>query len=204
MRRVVATLFASVDGYASDAPDERMLWVAQGEETTAFALTGLRAADTLVLGRVTYELFAGYWPSAGEAEGEFARRINDMPKVVVSRTLQDDDLTWHNSRLARGDLAEEIAALKREPGRDIALSGSVDLVASLMELRLIDRLQLQVHPIVLGPAGGRAIFDGYETTRLRLVESTVLDGRVVVLDYQPLPADGNDATKGITHELQAR
>jgi dihydrofolate reductase len=186
VRRVVATLFASVDGYASDGPDERMLWVTHGRDTTAFGLAGLRAADTLVLGRATYELFAGYWPSAGEDEGDFARRMNDIAKVVVSRTLRDEDLTWENTRVARRDLAEEISALKREPGKDIALSGSVELVASLMELGLIDRLQLQVHPIVLGPAGGRAIFDGYETTRLRLVESTVLDGRVVVLDYEPL------------------
>jgi dihydrofolate reductase len=192
VRRVVATLFASVDGYASDAPDEEMAWVARdsGPETAAFGIAGLRAADTLVLGRVTYELFAGYWPSAGRNDGDYARLMNDISKVVVSRTLRAEDLTWSNTRLARGDLAEEIAALKREPGKDIALSGSVELVGTLMELGLIDRLQLQVYPIVLGRAGGRAIFDGYETTRLRLVESTVLDGRVVVVDYEPLPAFG--------------
>jgi dihydrofolate reductase len=193
MRRVVATLFASVDGYASDAPDERMLWVAHGEETTAFGLAGLRAADTLVLGRVTYEILAGYWSSADGDGGDFARRINDISKVVVSRTLKDEDLTWANTRVARGDLAAEIGALKREPGKDIALSGSVELVGSLMELGLVDRLQLQIHPIVLGPAGGRAIFDGYGTTRLRLMEAMVLDGRVVVLDYQPLAANGGAA-----------
>jgi dihydrofolate reductase len=193
MRRVVATLFASVDGYASDAPDERMLWVAHGEETTAFGLAGLRAADTLVLGRVTYEILARYWSSADGDEGDFARRIKDISKVVVSRTLKDEDLTWANTRVARGELAAEIGALKREPGKDIALSGSVELVGSLMELGLIDRLQLQIHPIVLGPAGGRAIFDGYGTTRLRLMEAMVLDGRVVVLDYQPLPANGGAA-----------
>jgi dihydrofolate reductase len=188
VRRVVATLFASVDGYASDAPDERMRWLTHGEEIAAFGAAGLRAADTLVLGRVTYELFAGYWPSAAEDEADFARLINDIPKVVVSRTLKEENLTWNNTRIARGDVAEEIGALKRERGKDIALSGSVELVGSLVQLGLIDRLQLQIHPVVLGAAGGRAIFDGYETTRLRLVESTVLDGRVVVLDYQPLPA----------------
>ena len=76
--------------------------------------------------------------------------------------------------------------MKREPGKDIALSGSVELVASLMELGLIDRLQLQIHPIVLGSDAGKAIFDGYLATPMRLVETTVLDGSVVVLDYQPL------------------
>jgi dihydrofolate reductase len=194
VRRVVATLFASVDGYASDAPDERMLWVTDGfgEDMTAFGLAQLRAADTLVLGRVTYEMFAGYWPTAGEEEGEFAELMNGIAKVVVSRTLKDKDVTWSNTRVARGDLVEELTALKREPGRDIAVSGSVELVGSLIAHGLLDRLQLQVHPVVLGPAGGKAIFDGYDTTALRLVESAVLDERVVVLDYQPLPAGGGD------------
>ena len=190
MRQVVATLFASVDGYASDSPEERMGWVTDefGEEMSAFGLAQLRAADTLLLGRVTYETFAGYWPSAGEDEGEFAALMNDIDKVVVSRTLRDEDVTWQNTCVARGDLTEEVAALKHGPGRDIAVSGSVELVGSLMELGLLDRLQLEVHPIVLGPAGGRAIFDGYDITRLRLVDTTVLDDRVVVLDYQPLPS----------------
>ena len=115
------------------------------------------------------------------------RLMNDMDKVIVSRTLQDDDIAWQNTRVARGDLAEEVTALKRAPGRDIAVGGSVELVGSLMALGLLDRLQLEVHPVVLGPAGGRAIFDGYDRTGLRLVDTTVLDDRVVVLDYQPLP-----------------
>jgi dihydrofolate reductase len=203
VRSVVATLFASVDGYASDAPDEEMRWVTDdiGEQLSAFALAQLRATETLVLGRVTYEMFASYWPSAGDEEGEFAELMNGVAKVVVSKSLKDEDVAWSNTRVARGDLAEEILALKRQPGKDIGLNGSVELVGSLMKLGLVDRLQLQVHPIVLGPAGGRAIFDGYDTTRLRLVESTVLDDRVVVLDYQPVPADG--AATGIWDQQPA-
>jgi dihydrofolate reductase len=180
VRQVVATLFASVDGYASDSPDERMNWVT--EEGRAFSLAQLRAADTLLLGRVTYEAFTRYWPWAGE----FASLVSEIEKVVVSQSLRDDDLTWPNTRVARGDLSDEVAALKRAPGRDIAVGGSVELVGSLMALGLLDRLQLEVHPVVLGPAGGRAIFDGYDMTRLRLVDTTVLDNRVVVIDYQPL------------------
>ena len=190
---MVATLFASVDGYASDAPGEDMRWVTDGlgEEMTAFGLAQLRAADTLVLGRVTYEIFAGYWPTAGEEGGDFAELMNGIPKVVFSRTLEAEDVTWSNTRVARGELADEIGALKREPGkRDIAVSGSVELVCSLMSLGLVDRLQLQVHPVVLGAAAGKAIFDGYDTTALRLMEAVVLDERVVVLDYQPLPRHG--------------
>ena len=205
MRQVVATLFASVDGYASDS-DERMRWVTDefGEETTAFGLTQLRAADTLLLGRVTYEAFAGYWPLAVEEEPEFAARMNEIAKVVVSRTLRDEDATWQNTRVAGGDLAEEVGALTREPGKDIAVSGSVELVRSLIELGLLDRLQLQVHPVVLGPTGGRAIFDGYDKTGLaRPVDTAVLDNRVVVLDYQPLRHDGAGDKRKEAHEAQS-
>jgi dihydrofolate reductase len=191
VRKVVATLFASLDGYASDAPVEEMRWVtdSMGEQMSAFALDQLRSTDTLVLGRVTYEIMALYWPTAGTDEGGFTEVMNDIPKLVVSKSLRDEDVTWSNTRVLRGDLAEEITALKRGPGNDIGLSGSVELVSSLMELGLIDRLQLQLHPIVLGPDGGKAIFDGYARTDMRLVETTVLDERVVVLDYQPLARD---------------
>jgi dihydrofolate reductase len=189
VRRVVATLFASVDGYASDAPSEDMSWVTDefGEQMSAFGLAQLRATDTLVLGRVTYELLASQWRSAREEDDAgFMGLMNDIPKVVVSTTLKDEDLTWDNTRVARGDLSEEIMALKEAPGKDIGVAGSVDLVSSLMGLGLNDRLQLQIHPVVLGPHGGKAIFDGYRRTDLRLVETTVLDDRVVVLDYKPL------------------
>ena len=187
MRKLVATLFASLDGYASDAPDEQMLWVTDGmgEQTSAFGLEQMRAADTLVLGRTTYESFASYWPTAGEEEGGYTELINGIPKVVVSKSLRDEDVTWSNTRVARGDLAEEIGALKRQPGKDIGVSGSVELVGSLMDLGLLDRLQLQVHPVVLGPDGGKAIFDGYAKTDLQLMDTAILDDRVVVLDYQP-------------------
>jgi len=187
MRKLVATLFASLDGYASDAPDEEMHWVTNGmgEEASAFGLEQMRATDTLVLGRTTYEIFASYWPTAGEEEGDYTELINGIPKVVVSKSLRDEDVTWSNTRVARGDLAEEIGALKRQPGKDIGVSGSVELVGSLMDLGLLDRLQLQVHPVVLGPDGGKAIFDGYAKTDLQLMDTAILDDRVVVLDYQP-------------------
>lgn len=188
----MATLYASVDGYASDLPDERMRWVTDqiGDDVSAFGLTQLRAADTLLLGRVTYEAYARYWPLAADDDPEFAALMNDIAKVVVSRTLRDEDVTWRNTRVARGDLAEEVSALKRAPGRDIAVAGSVELVASLVARGLLDRLQLEMLPVVLGASGGRAIFDGYDRTSLRLVDTTVLDNRVVVLDYQPLPDGG--------------
>lgn len=187
MRKVIATLFASVDGYASDAPDEEMRWVTDefGDEMAAFGLEEMDKLNTLVLGRVTYEIMAPHWPEAGDEEGGFAERMNSIDKVVFSKTLGEGDIAWSNTRLARGGVVEEIASLKQQAGGDIGLSGSVDLVRSLIRLGLVDLLRLQVHPVVLGPAGGKPIFDGYPTTDLDLVRSRVLDSRVVVLDYEP-------------------
>jgi dihydrofolate reductase len=187
MRKVIASLFASVDGFAADTPNADMRWVNEGMgmETIGFGLEQMRALDTLVLGRVTYETMAAYWPSAGEEEGEFAGLMNNIPKVVFSRTLREEDVTWENTRLAKGDLVEEITSLKHQLGNDIGLSGSVELVRALVKRGLIDRLRLQVHPVILGTTGGKPIFDDYDKTDLTLVETTVLDSRVVVLDYKP-------------------
>lgn len=185
MRRVIATLFASLDGYASDAPDEEMRWVndAFGEDMTAAGLRGLREVDTLLFGRVTYQMMAGYWPSAGPEEGEFADIMNGIAKVVFSTTLRDADVTWSNARLAKRDLEAEVRDLKAQGGRDIGVSGSVELVRGLMTLGLLDRLRLLVHPVILGTAGGAPVFDRRAPTGLALVETAVLDGRVVLLEY---------------------
>jgi dihydrofolate reductase len=139
--------------------------------------------ETLVVGRATYETMAAYWSAA---DGPLADAMNAIPKVVVSRTLRPGDLTWANSRVVAGDVATEIGALKHGTGRDVGLTGSVDLVRSLVKLGLVDRIELLVHPIVLGPDGGKRVFDGYDCGDLRLVDTIVLDGQVVVLDYRPL------------------
>jgi dihydrofolate reductase len=184
MGQLIASLFASLDGYASDAPDEQMEWVTDhfGEELTRAGLDQVKAMDTLLFGRVTYEIMSQYWPSASE-DDPFTEVMNSAQKVVFSKSLTDDDVTWQNSRLAKRDLAEEVAELKRDSEGDIGTAGSVELVKSLVRLRLLDRLQLQVFPVVLGSAGGKEIFDGFDKTNLELVGSTVLDSRVVVLDY---------------------
>ncbi len=190
MRRVIATLFASLDGYASDAPDEAMGWVndAFGEDMTAFGLEGLREVDTLLFGRVTYEGMAASWPSAGPEEGEFAPLMNGVSKVVFSTTLSDADVTWSNARLAKRDLEAEVRDLKGQGGRDIGVAGSVELVRGLMTLGLLDRLRLLVHPVILGTSGGTPIFDRGAPVELALARTAVLDGRVVLLEYE-LPAD---------------
>jgi dihydrofolate reductase len=190
VRRVVATLFASLDGYASDAPGEEMRWVDDGfgEEMTAAALRGLRELDTLLFGRVTYEMMAGYWPTAGPEEGDFAEIMNGIAKVVFSTTLRDEDVRWSNARLAKRDLDAEVRDLKGQAGRDIGVAGSVELVRGLITLGLLDRLRLLVHPVILGDSGGTPVFGRGAAVDLALAETAVLDGRVVLLEYL-LPVD---------------
>jgi dihydrofolate reductase len=190
MRKIVATLFCSVDGYATGRDPHDMDWAVkyQGPETLQLGLDAIRDSDLMVLGRVTYEMFAGYWPTASpEVEGDYAELMNRTPKMVFSKTLTEP-LAWQNTRLNRGNLAVEIPSLKRLPGKDIGIWGSIALVRSLLRLALLNRLQLQVYPVVLGTTGTKPIFEGFDRTTLALASSRVLDGQVVLLDYQAAPS----------------
>jgi dihydrofolate reductase len=190
MREVVATLFSSVDGYATGRDPEDMDWAVnyQGPETLRLGLDAIRGSDLMVLGRVTYEIFAAYWPTASpEVEGDFAELMNRTPKMVFSRALKVP-LAWQHTTLNRGDVAAEIPELKQQPGKDIGIWGSVALVRSLLQQGLLDRLQLQAYPVALGTTGTKPVFGGFDRTTLELVDSRVLDGQVVLLDYHTAPA----------------
>ncbi len=138
------------------------------------------AADALLLGRVTYQGFATAWPSR---TGEFADKFNTMPKYVVSTTL--GELEWNNSRLIKSDIAEEVSRLKQQPGGDIVVHGSAQLVDTLMEHDLVDEYRLMVFPVILG-SGKRLFRDGADRSALRLVEAKPVgsDG-VLILTYRP-------------------
>jgi dihydrofolate reductase len=148
----------------------------------------IAGADTLLLGRVTYQSFAGSWPhvpdnpQASEGEKEYARMLNAMHKIVFSRTLEQAD--WNNSVLKKTLVPAEIAQLKSEPGRTILVYGSASLVQSLTDHGLIDEYQVLVYPLILG--GGKSLFQGVrDRTKLRLVESKTHPSGVVVLSYRP-------------------
>lgn len=190
-RNVVATLFASVDGYASDA-DEEMLWVTGtfGDELGAKVGAEMESTDTLLLGGVTWRIMAAHWPDPEKTQDEpdeATRQMNDRQKVVVSRSIGDAEAAaWRNTRVVRGDLGEEVARLKaQDTGKDIGVAGSVEVVRSLLRAGLLDRLTLLVHPLILGDEGGKPIFDELGRTELQLTSSEVLDGRVVALEYRP-------------------
>jgi dihydrofolate reductase len=139
-------------------------------------------ADAFLLGRQTYELFAGHWPHVTDADDPFATRLNSLPKYVASTTL--DKVEWNNSTLLRGDVSEEVAELKRRPGRELQIHGSAALVRSLMSYDLIDEFRLYFHPVILG-AGQRLFSEGTVPTALRLVDTKTTGSGVVLHIFRP-------------------
>ncbi len=138
-------------------------------------------ADALLLGRVTYEGFAEAWPSRTDDAG-FADKMNNMRKFVVSTTL--DEAEWNNSTLIKDNVAEEVSKLKQQPGGNVLIAGSRQLVHTLMEHDLVDEYRLMVFPIVLG--NGKRLFpEGSKTSTLRLVDSNSVGSGVLLLTYEP-------------------
>lgn len=178
MRKIVVTEFVSLDGVMEDP---RWTFPFGSGEQEQFKFDELKAADALLLGRVTYEGFAAAWPNMLEQTGEFGLMMNNYPKYVVSTTLQRAD--WNNSHLIKGNVAGEVAKLKAQPGRDILVGGSAKLTQSLMGMGLVDEYRLLVFPVVLG--GGKKLFVGGTDTRLKLVDSRAFGSGVVALTYQP-------------------
>ena len=178
MRKLIVSMFMSLDG-VMESPHEWSFpfW---SDEVGAFKQDELFAADTLLLGRVTYEGFAAAWPSRTDEDG-YAERINGLPKFVASTTLTE---TAWNASVLPSDVAAEVSALKRQPGQEILVFGSADLVHTLMPHDLVDEYRLMVFPVVVG--GGKRLFrDGADRKVLRLTESKTFRSGVVVLSYQP-------------------
>jgi dihydrofolate reductase len=147
----------------------------------ASAAEGMAATDSYLFGRKTYEKMAAYWPTAPD-DDPYAQHLNSTPKYVASRTLQS--VEWENSSLIEGDAAEEVAKLKDQPGKNIAVLGSGDLVQTLIEHELVDEYFLAVFPIVLG-SGKRLFREADEARRLSLVDSKVTGTGGVMLTYRP-------------------
>lgn len=193
MRKIIVSEFVTLDGVmqAPGNPDEdRREGFEHGgwqmpyfDEVAGSAISQAMAeSGGFLLGRRTYDIFAAFWPSQ-PPEDPFAATLNSLPKYVVSTTLKEP-LQWNNSTLIKGNVAEEVAKLKQEPGKDLQVIGSGDLVQTLMQHDLIDEYRLMVHPIVLG--NGRRLFrDGSVTTALRLVDTKTTGTGVVILTYRP-------------------
>ena len=180
MRKVLAVEFVSVD-CVMESPEEWAFSYSNDEMEEANA-SGMAASDALLLGRVTYEALAAFWPHqpAGTPMVDY---INSVPKFVVSETLKEP-LGWNNSTLIKGHVAEEITELKQRPGKDITILGSGALVRSLLRNGLLDELRLMVHPVVLGR--GKRLFEGWADRKvLELVDSKTFATGVLYLTYEP-------------------
>ena len=147
----------------------------------ATAAQSMAATDAYLFGRKTYEKMAAYWPTA-PPDDPYARHLNSTPKYVASRTLQD--LEWEGSTLIAGDVAEEVAGLKEQPGKNIAVLGSGQLVQTLIEHDLVDEFFLAVFPIVLG-SGKRLFREADDARKLELVDSKATSTGGLLLTYRP-------------------
>ena len=197
MRKISAGLFISLDGVVEEPGDWHFPYF--NDEMGAAVSGQMGAADTLLLGRKTYDSFAGAWPdreAAGEDDAGFAKTLGDARKVVVSN--QDLQFTWRNSKQLKGDLVEAVTALKNEPGgTDIGMSGSVSVVRQLLAAGLLDELNLLVHPIAVRK-GMRLFDEGESPVPLRLVSSETFTTGVLHLVYAPAestPAGTYDEAK---------
>lgn len=180
MRKIVSGLFISLDGVV-EAPDQWHFPYFNDEMGQAVD-EQMQSTDTMLLGRKTYEEFASFWPSQTNDDVDIADHMNNTPKVVVSTTLERAD--WQNTTLIRDNVVEELTRLKQQPGKNIGITGSGTLVASLLDLGLLDELRLLVHPIVVN--SGKRLFDGPgERQPLALVDSRIFDNGVLYLTYQP-------------------
>jgi dihydrofolate reductase len=190
MGRIVVSEFVSLDGVMEDPGGSEGTkhagWTFRfnrGSDGDRFKLDEVRGAEALLLGRVTYQGFAAAWPTMQDPVG-FADKMNAMPKFVVSATLSDDDATWHNTTVVRGDVATELPALKDRTEGDLLVNGSASLVQALVEHGLVDEYRLMVFPIVLG--SGKQLFgEVAEAPTLELDGVQTVGEGIVILTYHP-------------------
>ncbi len=180
MRKVVAQLFISLDG-VTESPN---LWQDNFDEEMGAALqANMDQTDAMLLGRVSYQEWAAYWPTASDEP--FASYINHTLKYVVSTTL--DQVEWGNFgtiSLIKGNLAEAVTKLKQQPGKNISVGGSPTLLRSLLQNNLLDELQLMIHPVTVGH-GKRLFRDGDDLRRLELVEAKPTSTGTIIATYRP-------------------
>ncbi|MFY9915558.1 MAG: dihydrofolate reductase family protein [Nocardioidaceae bacterium] len=186
-RTLSVELFSTLDGFASGTESEGYFGL-YGPDLEAWIGDVATPAHVMVMGRKTYVELAGI--VAGGGDPWFAR-MNELPKLVFSSTLEEP-LSWENSTLVRDDAATALATMKAEPGDPFRVVGSLSMLPALLTAGLVDRLKLVVFPRVLGTTGTAPIFTGLPDLDLRLVDTQVLDSRLVLLDYVPQPPRGSE------------
>ncbi len=183
MSRLFTVNMVTLDGYFEGANHD-INWHNVDQEFNEFAIAQLNGVGTLIFGRITYEMMASYWPTPAAVTNDpvVAGLMNGLPKIVISRTLEE--ATWKNSRLIKDNLQAQISGLKRPPGKDLAVLGSANLLGTLMEMDLIDEHRIIVNPVVLG--GGTRLFQTRQgKLNLNLMRTKVFGNGNVLLCYEP-------------------
>ena len=186
-RRLYVSMIVSVDGFI-EGPEHELDWFENGDPVfEQYCSEMLDSVGVALYGRRSYELMVQHWPDAelnakSPADRDFARRMNALPKVVLSRTLQN--ATWNNTTIVHDNVAARLRELKRAPGKPIVAWAGADLVSTLTELDLVDEYRLLVHPVLLGR--GTPLFQRISARRkLKLTRTTQLGRNIVVLCYEP-------------------
>ena len=188
MRSVILQIDVSLDGFVG-ASDGDTSWITSDEAMNQDGLELLMTADTIILGRVAYEMFSTYWPfadgGAATTLSKITAQINHASKLVVSNTLEKAEWgSWNNARVVNGDLAQEIATLKAQPGKNMLLYAGARIVSRFIQLGLIDAYRLRVHPVALG--SGIPIFTSLqERLKLKPIQTKLYGNGAVLLEYRP-------------------
>lgn len=184
MRKLISHLIMTLDGVVVfDAVVDTIMKLRDTDEVLGDFFPKVAQEDAMLLGRVTYEEWAGYWPTS--TVEPFACHINSTPKYVVSKTLEA--VPWGtngNATLLKGNLAEEIAQLKQQPGKNIGIHGSPTVVEALLQADLLDELRIEIYPVIAG-RGARLFHDGHGIKQLQLADSKITSNGVAILTYQP-------------------
>jgi dihydrofolate reductase len=181
MRKIFLSNYISLDGYF-EGPNREIDWFVWNDELRDYSIGMLKSVDAILFGRVTYQLMAAYWPTVTDEDPVITANMNDLPKVVFSKTL--DKVDWKNARLVKSDIADEISRLKQLPGKDMVIFGSSDLAVAVAEAGFLDEYRLLVNPVVLG--AGRPMFKGLKRKLdLELLNTREFGSGVVLLTYRP-------------------
>ena len=184
MRKLFVFNLVTLDGYF-EGPSKEIDWHNVDAEFNEYAIDMLNSVDALIFGRVTYELMASYWPTPDAIKNDpiVAEKMNTLPKIVFSRTLEKAE--WNNTRLVKADIEEEIKKMKRQSGKDMALLGSGSILSQFARQGLMDEYRIMVNPVVLGD--GRPLFKDIKgRLNLKLTKTRTFGNGNVLLYYQPV------------------
>jgi dihydrofolate reductase len=184
MRKLFEFNLVTLDGYF-EGPNRDISWHNVDAEFNEYAVDMLNSVDTLLFGRVTYELMAGYWPTPEAMKNDpiVAGKMNDLPKIVFSKTLRT--VAWRNTRLVKDNIEEEMRKMKEQPGKDMVILGSGSIVSEFAPHGLIDEHRIMVNPVVLGQ--GTPLFKGIkDKLNLKLLRARTFKSGNVLLYYEPV------------------